>query len=298
MATNRLTTTDDRPLAVHPERRLFDVEGMHCASCLSRVERALLAVEGVSEAHANLATNQVSVIVDPQRVTPAAIQLAVAQAGYRAQPSAAPEQAAERMVERERAEVAFWRRRFVVSLALLIPLWLVHRYWPSSLAALSGWIQLLLATPLQVYVGGPYFRGAWQRLRHLSTNMDTLIALGTGTAYVAGVVGVVSHASMLTFHDAAMILTFITLGKYLEAKAKGRASHAIRQLLELTPPQATLLVDGQIQEAAVAQVDVGPVDPRSSGRQDSVGRARHGGKQRRQPGLADGRVDSGRQEAR
>jgi Cu+-exporting ATPase len=257
MTTNRLTRTDDRPTAVHHERRLFDVEGMHCASCLSRVERALLTVDGVSEAHANLAMNQVSVIVDPRRVTPAGIQLAVAQAGYRAQPAAAPEQAADRMVARELAEVAFWRRRFVVSLALLIPLWLAHRYWPSSLAAFSGWIQLLLATPLQVYVGGPYFRSAWQRLRYLSTNMDTLIALGTGTAYVAGVVGVFSNASMLTFHDAAMILTFITLGKYLEAKAKGRASHAIRQLLELTPPHATLLVDGQIQQVAATQVDVG-----------------------------------------
>ncbi len=257
MATEQRISGDHHPAAVRRERRLFDVEGMHCASCVARVEQALAAVEGVAEAHANLATNQVSVVVDPQRIPAGAIEAAAAGAGFAAQPAAAPEQAAEQMVARERAEIATWRRRFGVALALLVPLWLVHRYWPASLAGLSGWIQLLLATPLQVYVGWPFFRGAWRRARHRSADMDTLIALGTGTAYVAGVVGAVTHAAMLTFHDAAMILTFITLGRLLEAKTKGRASQAIRQLLQLTPPVANVLDGDQIVEVAVAGVAVG-----------------------------------------
>ena len=227
MATEQRISGDHHPAAVRRERRLFDVEGMHCASCVARVEQALAAVDGVAEAHANLATNQVSVVVDPQRIPAGAIEAAAAGAGFAAQPAAAPEQAAEQMVARERAEIATWRRRFGVALALLVPLWLVHRYWPASLAGLSGWIQLLLATPLQVYVGWPFFRGAWRRARHRSADMDTLIALGTGTAYVAGVVGAVTHAAMLTFHDAAMILTFITLGETPRAKTRGVLSQAI-----------------------------------------------------------------------
>ena len=266
------------------ERRMFDVEGMHCASCIARVEQALLAVDGVSEAHANLATNQVSVVVDAQRVTEQDVEQAVQQAGYRARPAASLEDAAERMAERERAEAGRWRRRFGVSLVLLVAIGLVHRFWPASWAGLAGWAQLVLATPLQLYVGWPYFRGAWQRLRHASSNMDTLIALGTGTAYLAGVVGVFRGASMLTFHDAAMILTFITLGKYLESKAKGRASRAIRQLMELTPPRANVLIDGQVRELPVGQVDVGslilvrpgekiPLDARVASGQSDVNQA-------------------------
>ncbi len=238
-------------------RELFDVDGMHCASCLSRVERAVLGVEGVLEVHGNLAMNQVSVVMDPERVTAGAIQAAVAQAGYHAAPSVPVTQAAEQLTARERGEQSYWWRRFVASLAALIGLGLVHHFWPARLPISAPWAQLLLATLLQIYAGWPYVRGAWQRLRHLSANMDTLIALGTTTAYVAGVVGVFSHAAMLTFHDAAMILTFITLGKYLEAKAKGRSSQAIRQLLELTPPRATVLLNGQPQELPVSQVDVG-----------------------------------------
>ncbi len=269
LPTAQGSTADARPLAPalghRPEearaaacdRRLFDVEGMHCASCISRVEQALLAIDGVAEAHANLATNQVSVLVDARRVTARDVEQAVQQAGYRARPAASLEDAAERMADRERAEAGQWRRRLGVSLALLVAIGLVHRFWPASWAVLAGWAQLFLATPLQLYVGWPYFRGAWQRLRHASSNMDTLIALGTGTAYLAGVVGVLRGASMLTFHDAAMILTFITLGKYLECKAKGRASRAIRQLMELTPPCAKVLIAGQVRELPVGQVDVG-----------------------------------------
>ena len=128
----------DKARTASCERRMFDVEGMHCASCIARVEQALLAVDGVSEAHANLATNQVSVVVDPQRVTARDVEQAVQQAGYRARPAASPEDAAERMAERERAEAGRWRRRFVVSLALLVAIWLVHRFWPAVLGRSRG----------------------------------------------------------------------------------------------------------------------------------------------------------------
>ncbi len=238
-------------------RALLDVEGMHCASCTGRVETAVVHIPGVFAAHANLATNQVSVRFDPEQVNPQDLITAITESGFGAEQSAPPQRAAQRLAERERNETGAWATRLLVALVFMVPLMLVHFVLPERLAAWSGWIQFLLATPIQLFVGWPYFHGAVMQLRHRTANMDTLVALGTGTAYTAGVVGLLTGASMLTFGDAAMILTFITLGKFLEAKSKSRASRSIRQLLELTPPQAFVLHDGRPQAVDVEQVSVG-----------------------------------------
>ncbi len=238
------------------ERWLFDVQGMHCASCVARVEDAVCQVPGVREAHANLAMNQVSVVLQSQDVTEQEIGKAIRAAGYDSRPAAAPEEAAASMLEREAAEVAFWRNRLVVAVSLTIPLLLVDMFWPTTVAWREGWVQWLIATPIQFYVGWPYLLGAWLRLKQLSTNMDTLVALGTTTAYVAGMVGLLGGSAMLTFRDAAMILTFITLGKFLEAKAKGRASTAIRKLLQLVPATAHVQIEGNMVDVPISQVEV------------------------------------------
>ena len=256
------TAGADKPVAATDARtqreyRLLDVDGMHCASCITRVEAALLGIPGVVEAHANLATNQASIVADRPSVATSQLVAAIREAGYDAQLAASPEEAAESMFLREQQEARFWRRRLIVAVVLLGPILLAGRLSSSRFPQMGGWVQFLLATLVQFYVGWPYVLGAWRRLRHGSTNMDTLIALGTGTAYVAGIVGLVRGAAMLTFHDAAMILTFITLGKYLEVKAKGRASRAIRHLLELTPPRANLMADGHVTEVPVRQVAAG-----------------------------------------
>ncbi len=139
------------------------------------------------------------------------------------------------------------------------------------LSSLHGWTllacQFALATPIQLYAGWPYYVGAWRRLRHGSTNMDTLIAMGTGAAYLAGIGVLIDMAARpaayvnmahmpMYFIDAALILTFVTLGKYLEVRAKGRASQAIRRLLDLTSPVAMVLRDGQTLRVAVEEVGV------------------------------------------
>ena len=245
---------------------LLDVEGMHCAGCVSRVEGVIRAVDGVSRVRVNLVTNQASVDFNPAEASQDDLIAAIGQGGY----SATVAQEARRGAgpfERQRAEALRWRRRLAVGLGLLLPL-----VWVTYLGGLSGaallWSQLLLATPLQLYVGWPYFTGVWQRLRHGSTNMDTLIALGTGAAYLAGVVeflrGITATSPQsipsmgaMYFVDAGMILAFITLGKFLEAKAKGRASDAIRKLLDLAPAEANAVRDGRTQSVAVDEVVVG-----------------------------------------
>jgi Cu+-exporting ATPase len=248
------------------EHVLLDVEGMHCAACAGRVEKSLAGVPGVLGARVNLVTNQASVECQPGTLRPEDLVAAVARSGYSASAVAGLQDLGISMAEREAREAAAWRRRLAIGIALLLPLiWLTHFSGLGGPAVV--WWQFLLATPLQLYVGWPYLVGAARRLRYASANMDTLIALGTGVAYLAGVFELVSQVAAaessgaahraMYFADAGMILTFVTLGKFLEVKAKGRASQAIRKLLDLAPPEAIVVRDEVSQPVPVAAVMVG-----------------------------------------
>jgi Cu+-exporting ATPase len=239
------------------ERLLLDVEGMHCASCTARVERALKSVPGVTAARANLATNQASVELDPGRGSNGDLLAALSKAGYAGRVSR-PGAPAAAVPEQD-----VWRRRTLAGALLAVPL-AVATYAEIGSPALRAWTRLVIASGLQVYLGWPYFTGAWRRLRHGSTNMDTLVALGTGAAYVAGLAETLAqtltgaaHPHGMYFLDAGMILSFITLGKWLESLAKGRASSAIHKLLDLTPCEATLAEGGGTRRVALDAVEVG-----------------------------------------
>ncbi len=235
------------------------VGGMHCASCVARVEGALAKVPGVREARVNLATERASVVVDPDRVHEESLARAAAAAGYsvrRAEIS--PGEGAEAL-RRERAEqVATWRNRLIVGVVLTIPLIVlgylpIHRLgWHTPV----GWMMLPLATALQIYLGGPYLLGAWNRLKQGSSNMDTLIALGTSTAYGYSLYQLLAgdpHQAHY-FMDAGIILTLITLGKYLEVRSKGAAGAAIERLLDLAPKTARVVRDGQEVEHPISEI--------------------------------------------
>ncbi|MBX9789310.1 MAG: heavy metal translocating P-type ATPase [Pirellulales bacterium] len=251
---------------------LLDIDGMHCASCVGRVENALTSVPGVERARANLATEQASVVFDSSRASVAEMEQAVEAAGYHASP-ANLDALGSSLTGRLSRERNAWLARVVVGALLLSPLVVGHLTGITLLA--SGWLALVLATALQLYVGWPFYVGAWQRLRHGSTNMDTLVALGTTAAYAAGVATLVqsalasghalaTHAAGshtfghgMEFMDAGMILVFISLGKLLEMQAKGRASAAIRKLLDLTPPTATVVRGEHPERVLVRTVAVG-----------------------------------------
>jgi len=229
----------------------FVIGGMHCASCVTRVEEALVEVPGVAEARVNLATERAGVVVDPARVDPNLLVQAVTNAGYSARRDdlAVGVQAAERLRAERGRQVAYWRNRLIVGLAAAIPLIvlglgsMVVPAWKG--AAWVGWTMFALAGLLQVFLGTAYYRGAWSRLRQGSTNMDTLIALGTTTAFAYSAVHLwLGHAHQAHFFmDAGIILTLITMGKFLEVRAKGSAGEAIERLLDLTPRTARRLGD-------------------------------------------------------
>lgn len=229
------------------------ITGMHCASCVGRVERAMLDLPGVQRAVANLATHQARVEYDPAQTELSSILEALRRAGYAAQTL---QEGTQQVRVAAQHESRVWLLRFVAG-AMLLAMLLALEHLPLA-ASVRHWLGPLLGTVLIVAVGWPYFSGALARLRQGTSSMDTLVALGTGAAYVGGMAEqwtATGHGML--FADAGMILTFITLGRWLEARARRRASAAVERLLDLLPAQATVLRAGELRSAPATEVQVG-----------------------------------------
>ncbi len=223
-----------------PTTRLFDVEGMTCASCALRIERILARQPGVDEAVVNFAGQEARVVLDPESGDVEQLKEAVQRIGYEIS-LAAPQAERATPGERYAAETAYQRRNLVAAAAFTIPLFLLSLVGgDSTVARVSQW---LLATPVVFVFGRQFHRAAAKRLRSLAANMDTLISMGTLAAYFYSVWAIFAKESLF-FETAAVIVTLILTGRFLEARAKGRASNAIGKLLELGAKEATLLRDG------------------------------------------------------
>ncbi|HEX5148285.1 MAG TPA: heavy metal translocating P-type ATPase [Candidatus Limnocylindrales bacterium] len=263
----------------------FPVEGMTCASCVNRITRYLRTVDGVETANVNLAAESATVRFDPARVAVADLAAAVEAAGYVARTEQAASadreadigEAAEARTERDEAaarRLASLRRRLSIAALLTIPLlgglarMTVAPYLPAILS--EPLFQLALATPVQLWAGWPFYAGAWKALRHRSTDMNTLIAVGTSAAYLYSVAAIVAPGFFraaglgvgeaelpLYFDTAAAIITLILLGRFLEARARLHTSDAIRRLIGLAPRTARVLRDGAEIDLPVADVRVG-----------------------------------------
>ena len=244
------------------------VLGMHCAGCAAAVEKALgRETPGVLSAAVNLADDSVTVSYDPSRVGPDALAAAVAAAGFElVLPT--PEMSAEETARaaRRREETAH-RREFLVGAVFTAPLFVLSMARDLGLAApwlhaaWMPWLLGALATPVQFVTGRTFYAGAWRGLRAGAANMDTLVSLGAGAAYLHAVAlllapGLGGHSG---FETAAVILTLVRLGKLLEARARGRAGDAIAALLALAPERACLLSGGTERDVPVAALRPGDV---------------------------------------
>ncbi len=277
------------------QKQTFDVSGMTCAACSARVEKTTSGVAGVEHVVVNLLKNSMEVEYDGNPATLAAISAAVEKAGYGAVPrieaaaaAGAPSSSASPSAARENAaakEAAHVRMRLIVSFVFTIPLFYLsmgHMFgWPIPGIFLGhenmltfAFTQFLLLLPV-IFVNFKFFRVGFKTLFHGSPNMDSLIALGSTASTVYGIVAIyrigwgmghgdVDFAHMaamdLYFESAAMILTLITLGKYFEARAKGKTTDAIAQLMDLSPKTAIRRnVDGAEEEVPVEQVRPGDI---------------------------------------
>ncbi len=211
------------------------IEGMTCASCVARVEKAIRAVPGVRDASVNLATEKAAVRGEGLDV--AAIMAAVGQAGYAARPADANRQE----TPQSPGLPSWWP---VATAALLsIPLIATMLLQPFGIHwMLPGWLQLLLATPVQFWLGARFYRAGWKALRAGAGNMDLLVAIGTSAAYFLSLYQLLgagqAHAPHLYFESAAVVITLVLLGKWLEGRAKRQTVAAIRALEALRPLDA------------------------------------------------------------
>ncbi len=256
----------------------FPVEGMTCASCVNRITRFLGKVEGVEEANVNLATESASVRFDPSRTDLGALAAAVEAAGYvaRVPPADDAEVAVgEPDIPYAERHLADLRRRLLVAGVLTVPLLLglarmtIAPFLPAILT--NPWFQLALATPVQFYAGAPFYRGAINALRHRTTDMNTLVAVGTTAAFAYSVAAILfpgffAAAGVMTggmlplyFDTAAAIITLILLGRFLEARARSHTSDAIRKLIGLAPRTARVVRVGTEIDVPIEQVIRGDV---------------------------------------
>lgn len=228
------------------------VEGMHCASCAARIERVLSRQPGVREATVNYATQQADLTYDPAVFTVEGATVALDRLGYQIR-SITPDSEARADAGHERAQ-RDWLRRAVLSMPLAAVVVVLAYGFPDRLWA--RWLAFALTLPVQFAAGWPILASGLRRVRHLSANMDTLIALGTLTASSYSTVHLLTGGAL--FYDTAVvIMAFIVLGRYFEARATGRASGALRALLSLGAKQARVLVDGRERLVPVENVDVG-----------------------------------------
>ncbi|MCQ4231813.1 heavy metal translocating P-type ATPase [Pseudomonas stutzeri] len=227
------------------------IDGMTCASCVGRVERALLKVPGVRSAAVNLASERahVEVIGTPD---PAVLIQAVEAAGYQASAGEQqqPAQDAERRLQRERWAVI---AGLLLAAPLVLPMFaeLFGQHW-----MLPAWIQFLLATPVQFVLGARFYVAGWKAVRAGAGNMDLLVAIGTSAGYGLSLyqwwatpAGQMPH---LYFEASAVVIALVLLGKYLESRAKRQTSAAIRALEALRPDRATRVIDGREEDVAIA----------------------------------------------
>jgi len=238
----------------------FDVKGMTCAACARRVERTLAAHPGVSNAAVNFAVGRATVESEPAVDADDLIR-AVEGAGYGLVPHEVATSHGEHGEhdhgiaigqEDDLTRIAF--RRFVLAASLTVPLLVLAM--GGFMEAPWSYAQLALATVVEFWAGRQFLVSAWKQARHRATNMDTLIAVGTLAAYGYSVYSLVAGGH-LYFETAAVIVTFILLGKYLEHRSKSRASRALTALLELGAKSARVLRDGIEVEVPVDSVEVG-----------------------------------------
>ena len=228
----------------------LDLEGMTCAACAARIEKNLNRLDGV-EASVNLATEKAAVRFDDQQSVESIIQR-VRDSGYDARV------AREGEIRDHAAANRKARNDFLLAAALSAPfLGEMAAMASGAHGWLPGWLQLLLATPVQFWSGRRFYLGAWKAVRGGTANMDVLVALGTSVAYGFSVFSFVFAVHHLYFEASALVITLVLLGKYLEARAKAKAAQSLESLIRLQPTRAFVEKDGVLVEVDAATLNPG-----------------------------------------
>ena len=243
----------------------LSLKGMHCSSCSQLIEMALRKTPGVLSASVNVGTERAFVEYDPKVVKVSALEEAVKKIGYGAEKYESAAGAGQsREKERREEEIKKIKSKFFFSVALSIPLVIISMgmFVIKEIEDIPGraWMQLILAAPIEFYAGWQFFKGFWGALRARTANMDSLIAIGTSAAFLYSLVVTLGLVEGELYYEiAALLITFVLLGKWLEARAKGKASEAISALAKLQAKSAIIIRDDKEVEIPIEQVQVNDI---------------------------------------
>ncbi|MBN2621648.1 copper-translocating P-type ATPase [candidate division WOR-3 bacterium] len=238
------------------EKKTIKIGGMTCAMCVQTIEKSLQGLDGVNDVSVNLASEKAFVTYDTDRLSSKDLQKAIEDAGYQflgeGEQSAGPEEAARKKDLQQK------KQRFITGLAFGIPL-MILMYLPLSLPGFMLFLQFIVVTPVFLYISLPIFTAAYRSLRHAVLTMDVMYSLGMGVAYTASVLGtfniLLTHEFMF-YETALMLASFLTLGRYLETRAKGRTSAAIKKLMNIQVKTAHRIQGDHTVEIPVEMVTI------------------------------------------
>ncbi len=255
------------------DTKTINVTGMTCASCVARVEKALISLEGVESASVNLLSHSAQITYDPNLVKEKQIFKIVEKTGYKAS------ERTDNLSFMKNEQLIDMRNRFIASLIFSLPVlifamggmlsanfsdWLTQTYIFEGML-LSSFVQFILATPVQFIISYPFYKAAWKSIINKSASMDVLVVLGTLSAYLYSLFSMIypyfqsAFEGDIFFETSAILLTFIFLGKYLEEVTKGKTSEAIKKLIELRPNTAIVIRDNQEIEIPIDDVALGDI---------------------------------------
>ena len=270
------TALQDDPDLKSGEHLDMPITGMTCAACANRIERTLAKQPGVNRASVNFATERATVSFDPAVTHTEALVETVRAAGYEAHPEVEGADIGDPLEAAHAAEYSAAKRKFIVAAVLSLPV-LVIAMSHGTIEFLNfegvNWLQFLLTTPVVLYSGRQFYTGAWAAFRHRAADMNTLIAVGTGVAYIYSTLATAfpswfvtsvhgQHSSMdvpVYFEAASVIIALILLGNLLESRAKGRTGEAIRKLVGLQPKTARIVRAGTEMEIPTDEVIQGDI---------------------------------------
>jgi Cu+-exporting ATPase len=248
--------TDATTTEVH-----FDIKGMHCASCATLIDRSLRKTTGVISSNVNLATGKACVTYNEKETNKIQLIKLIRSKGYGAEISNEKTNYETKKAE-EQAELARYKNNFLLGLFFAIPTFIIGMVFMllGIMLPHQGFILFLLATPVQFIVASDIYRTFFVSLKARSANMDTLIALGTSAAYFYSVYTILFNPTLgQYFETSAILITFVALGRYLEALAKGKTNEAIKKLMHLSPKTATVLKDGTEEKISIDLVVAGDI---------------------------------------
>lgn len=266
---NLVKAIRDTGYDVVTQKATIPIRGMHCASCVETIETTLWEMEGVVSANVNFGTEKATVEFIPGKVSLSEIRRAMRELRYEPLDPEEENLADEEKKAQER-ETKTLRNKLIFSAAvgLIVFLGSMNEWFPWMPNILKNWITLfILTTPVQFWAGWQFYKGALAALKHKRTDMNTLIALGTSAAYLYSVIATFFPNIFLrggiepaTYYDtSAIIISLILLGRFLEAKARGKTNEAIRKLINLGAKTASVMKDGEEVDIPVEEVQVGDI---------------------------------------